>query len=330
MIIKTYKIKSALQENNFYLFYGENTGLKEEVILEIRNKSPDSEYLNYYEKDILHDPNLFYEDIFSKSFFNDKKLIIIKDSSDKFLEIAKSIVEKGLQDITIILVADNLEKRSKLRGYFEKEKDLYCVPFYKDENSTLNTLTINFFNKEKISISQELINIIVSKCSRDRKNLLNELNKIKLFLQDKKKIDKFTLSKIINLADDHSLSEIVDNTLLKNKNQVSKMLNENDFVFEDMIILIRSFLKNIKRLLNLKAQLGAKDNINEIIQNYKPPIFWKDKEIVKRQSELWEKSELILLIKKTNDTELMLKKNSQIYKQIIGNFINNFFERVNN
>ena len=330
MIIKTYKIKSALQENNFYLFYGENTGLKEEVILEIRNKSPDSEYLNYYEKDILQNPNLFYEDIFSKSFFNDKKLIIIKDSSDKFLEIAKSILEKGLQDLTIVLVADNLDKRSKLRGYFEKEKDLYCVPFYKDENSTLNTLTINFFNKEKISISQELINIIVSKCSRDRKNLLNELNKIKLFLQDKKKIDKFTLSKIINLADDHSLNEIVDNTLLKNKNQVSKMLNENDFVFEDMIILIRSFLKNIKRLLNLKAQLGAKDNINEIIQNYKPPIFWKDKEIVKRQSELWEKSELILLIKKTNDTELMLKKNSQIYKQIIGNFINNFFERVNN
>jgi DNA polymerase-3 subunit delta len=330
VIIKTYKIKSALQENNFYLFYGENTGLKEEVILEIRNKSPDSEYLNYYEKDILHDPNLFYEDIFSKSFFNDKKLIIIKDSSDKFLEIAKSILEKGLQDLTIVLVADNLDKRSKLRGYFEKEKDLYCVPFYKDENSTLNTLTINFFNKEKISISQELINIIVSKCSRDRKNLLNELNKIKLFLQDKKKIDKFTLSKIINLADDHSLNEIVDNTLLKNKNQVSKMLNENDFVFEDMIILIRSFLKNIKRLLNLKAQLGAKDNINEIIQNYKPPIFWKDKEIVKRQSELWEKSELILLIKKTNNTELMLKKNSQIYKQIIGNFINNFFERVNN
>jgi DNA polymerase-3 subunit delta len=330
VIIKTYKIKSALQENNFYLFYGENIGLKEEVILEIRNKSPDSEYLNYYEKDILQDPNLFYEDIFSKSFFNDKKLIIIKDSSDKFLEIAKSILEKGLQDLTIVLVADNLDKRSKLRGYFEKEKDLYCVPFYKDENSTLNTLTINFFNKEKISISQELINIIVSKCSRDRKNLLNELNKIKLFLQDKKKIDKFTLSKIINLADDHSLSEIVDNTLLKNKNQVSKMLNENDFVFEDMIILIRSFLKNIKRLLNLKAQLSAKDNINEIIQNYKPPIFWKDKEIVKRQSELWEKNELILLIKKTNNTELMLKKNSQIYKQIIGNFINNFFERVNN
>ncbi|MDC1170279.1 DNA polymerase III subunit delta [Candidatus Pelagibacter sp.] len=330
MIIKTYKIKSALQENRFYLFYGENTGLKEEVILELRNKSPDSEYLNYFEKDILQDTNLFYEDIFSKSFFNDKKLIIIKDSSDKFLEIAKSILEKGLQDLTIVLVADNLDKRSKLRGYFEKEKNLYCVPFYKDENSTLNTLAINFFSKVKINISQELINIIVSKCSRDRKNLLNDLNKIKLFLQDKKKIDKFTLSKIINLADDHSLNEIVDNTLLKNKNQVSKMLNENDFVFEDMIILIRSFLKNIKRLVNLKAQLGAKNNINEIIQNYKPPIFWKDKEIVKRQSELWEKNELILLIKKTNNTELMLKKNSQIYKQIIGNFINNFFERFNN
>jgi len=329
VIIKTYKIKSALPENKFCLFYGENTGLKEEFILDLRNKSPDSEYLNYYEKDILQDPNLFYEDIFSKSFFNDKKLIIIKDSSDKFLEIAKSIVEKGLQDITIILVADNLEKRSKLRGYFEKEKDLYCVPFYKDENSTLNTLTINFFNKEKISISQELINIIVSKCSRDRKNLLNELNKIKLFLQDKKKIDKFILSKIINLTDNHSINEIVNNTLLKNKNQVSKMLNENDFVFEDMIILIRSFLKNIKRLHELKSRLGIEGNINEIILNYKPPIFWKDKEIVKRQSELWGKNELILLIKKTNNTELMLKKNSQIYKQIIGNFINNFFERVN-
>jgi DNA polymerase-3 subunit delta len=165
--------------------------------------------------------------------------------------------------------------------------------------------------------------------AQDRKNLLNELNKIKLFLQDKKKIDKFILSKIINLTDNHSINEIVNNTLLKNKNQVSKMLNENDFVFEDMIILIRSFLKNIKRLHDLKNQLGIEGNINEIILNYKPPIFWKDKEIVKRQSELWGKNELILLIKKTNNTELMLKKNSQIYKQIIGNFINNFFERVN-
>lgn len=330
MIIKTYKIKNALQENKFYLFYGENTGLKEEVILELKNKLLDSEYLNYFEKDILHDPNLFYEDIFSKSFFNDKKLIIIKDSSDKFLEIAKSILEKGLQDLTMVLVAENLDKRSKLRGFFEKEKDLYCVPFFKDESGTLNTLATNFFRKEKINISQELTNIIVSKCAQDRKNLFNELNKIKLFLQDKKKIDKSILSKIINLAEGHSLNEIVDNTLLKNKNQVSKMLNENDFVFEDMIILIRSFLKNIKRLLNLKLQLGTKDNINEIIQNYKPPIFWKDKEIIKRQSVLWEKNELILLIKNTNNTELMLKKNSQIYKQIIGNFINNFFEKFNN
>lgn len=330
MIIKTYKIKNALQENKFYLFYGENTGLKEEVILELKNKLLDSEYLNYFEKDILHDPNLFYEDIFSKSFFNDKKLIIIKDSSDKFLEIAQSILEKGLQDLTMVLVAENLDKRSKLRGFFEKEKDLYCVPFFKDESGTLNTLATNFFRKEKINISQELTNIIVSKCAQDRKNLFNELNKIKLFLQDKKKIDKSILSKIINLAEGHSLNEIVDNTLLKNKNQVSKMLNENDFVFEDMIILIRSFLKNIKRLLNLKLQLGTKDNINEIIQNYKPPIFWKDKEIVKRQSELWKKNELILLIKNTNNTELMLKKNSQIYKQIIGNFINNFFEKFNN
>ena len=330
MIIKSYQIKNSIKENKFYLFYGENTGLKEEVILELKNKSLDSEYLNYFEKDILHDPNLFYEDIFSKSFFNDKKLIIIKDSSDKFLEIAKSIFEKGIQDLTIVLVADNLEKKSKLRGYFEKEKKLYCVPFYKDENSTLNILAINFFKKEKINISQELINIIVSKCAQDRKNLLNELNKIKLFLQDKKKIDKFILSKIINLTDNHSINEIVNNTLLKNKNQVSKMLNENDFIFEDMIILIRSFLKNIKRLHDLKSRLGIEGNINEIILNYKPPIFWKDKEIVKRQSELWGKNELILLIKKTNNTELMLKKNSQIYKQIIGNFINNFFERVNN
>jgi DNA polymerase-3 subunit delta len=298
VIIKTYKIKSALQENKLYLFYGENTGLKEEVILELKNKSLDSEYLNYFEKDILHNPNLFYEDIFSKSFFNDKKLIIIKDSSDKFLEIAKSILEKGLQDLTMVLVAESLDKRSKLRGFFEKEKDLCCVPFYKDESGTLNTLATNFFRKEKINISQELTNIIVSKCAQDRKNLFNELNKIKLFLQDKKKIDKSILSKIINLAEDHSLNEIVDNTLLKNKNQVSKMLNENDFVFEDMIILIRSFLKNIKRLLKLKLQLGTKDNINEIIQNYKPPIFWKDKEIIKRQSELWGENELILLIKK--------------------------------
>ena len=330
MIIKTYKIKSALQENRFYLFYGENIGLKEEVILELRNKASDSECLNYFEKDIVQNLSLFYENIFSKSFFNNKKLVIVKESSDKFLEIAKSIEEKGLQDTTIVLVAENLDKRSKLRSYFEKGKELYCVPFYKDESGTLNTLAINFFKKEKINISQELINTIVSKCSQDRKNLFNELNKIKLFLQDKKKIDKFILSKIINLADNHSIDEIVNNTLLKNKNQVSRMLNENDFVFEDMIILLKSFLKNIKRLLVIKVKLDIKDNINEIIMNYKPPIFWKDKEIIKKQSLLWKKNELILLLKKTNNTELMLKKNSQIYKQIVGNFINNFFERVNN
>ena len=194
-------------------------------------------------------------------------------------------------------VPSDLEKKSKLRSIFEKDKNLICVPFYKDDNRTLSQLANNFFRKNKISISQEIINLIVERSSGDRINLNNELNKISLFLLNKEKINIEDVIKLTNLAENYSISELADNCLSKNIKKINKIFNENVFSVDDCILIIRTLLSKSKRLLEIKKINNSNKNIEQIISNYKPPIFWKDKEIVKQQINYWPLEKIINMIR---------------------------------
>ena len=234
MIFKSYEINKINQNiNHFILFHGKNEGLKIEALnILIKNKSNIS---NYEEKEILDNENVFIENILSKSSFEKEKFIIIKRATDKILKIIEILHLKNPEDTTIIINAENLEKKSKLRSFFEKDKKLICVPFYPDNDQTLSKLAYSFLRDKKISISPSNVNLIVTKCSGDRETLTNELKKIVFFGKNGKKINSENISKLINLNENHSISELIDNCLAKNKKKIINILNENNFNNEDCI-----------------------------------------------------------------------------------------------
>ena len=214
-----------------------------------------------------------------------------------------------------------LEKKSKLRIFFEKSKENICIPFYPDNNQTLSKITSEYLNSKKIQMSQININLIVSKCNGDREKLFNELNKIENYSLNGKKIDSDNISKLINLLEDHSVSELIDNCLAKNKKRTITILNENNFVTEDCILITRTFLIKLKKILILSSEFKNNNNIDLTISNARPPIFWKDKEIVKQQIFNWEPKKIKKLIYKISEIELLIKKNMQNSVNLIRDFI---------
>jgi DNA polymerase-3 subunit delta len=324
MIIKAYEHQKIKKLNNkIFLFYGENDGYKNQVIKDVFIDDFKGNIERFDEIEILSNFENFISSLRNKSFFNELKLILIARTTEKIIKLIDELLNKEINDIIIVLNAPTLEKKSKLRSIFEKEKNLICIPFYKDDNRTLSQLANNFFKKNKISISQQIINLIVERSSGDRINLNNELNKISLFLLSKEKINIEDVIKLTNLAENYSISELVDNCLSKNINKINKIFNENIFSVEDCILIIRTLLMKSKRLLEIKKIHSKNKNIEEIITNYKPPIFWKDKEIVITQASKWTLKDTEKLIFKINDVELLIKKNYYNSLNIISDFVLN-------
>ena len=308
MIVKSFELqKINLVRDKLLLFYGDNEGFKKQVIEKlIENKN---NIYSYEENQILDNENNFLNELFSKSLFEKEKIIIIKRSSDKIFKIIQEVYNQNIEDIVIIIDSKTLEKKSKLRKFFEKEKKLICVPFYPDNSQILSKLAFDFFKENSIKISQIDINQIVIKCNNDRQNLFNELSKLKNFSRSGKKLDSETIAKLTNLSENHSISELVDNCLAKNKKKLIFIFNENNLNNEDCIIIIRIFLNKSKKILKLLEEYKVNNDLNLTISSAKPPIFWKDKEIIKQQMQRWSTENLRNLIYKISDLELLIKKN---------------------
>jgi len=331
MILKSFELNKLKLENyNFYLFYGDNEGLKEDTIKKFFVKKYQNKIHRYEEREILDNIGDFYNNVFTKSFFDNEKLIVINRVSDKIREIIEELIEKKTEDIQFILSSKNLEKKSTLRKIFEKEKSIVCIPFYEDNNQTLNAIISQFFRDKKIPISQQLINILIERSRGDRKNLNNELQKIENFSLNKKSINLQEIIKLTNLADNYSASELVDYSLAKNTRKTITILNENNYSDEDNIVVIRTLLTKIKRLLKIHELIDERNGIDQAISSFKPPIFWKDKPLVIQQARSWKKWELKNLIYQSNEIELLIKKNSVIGKNILSDFIINNSKKINN
>ena len=330
MILKTFELNKITNKATLFLLYGKNEGLKSECINEILKKN-DGKIFNYDEKQIKDEIENFYENILSGSLFEKSKIIIINRATDKIVEIIQELINRNIVNTKIIINADILEKKSKLRSLFEKKQDLICIPTYPDNNDTLSKLSAAFFRKENITISQQNINLIVEKCNGDRNNLKNELNKIKNYLINKKKISSEEILKIINLNENYELSELIDNCLAKNKNKITNILNENNYNTDDCIIILRTFLSKAKRILKLAVQLEQNKDINKTINSARPPIFWKDKEIVKVQLNKWKPNQIKKLINDISNIELEIKNNYNNSIFIITNFIfEQSYTQINN
>tara|TARA_Y100000741_G_C18232789_1_gene550492 strand:- start:110 stop:1108 length:999 start_codon:yes stop_codon:yes gene_type:complete len=321
MISKYYEINKFKNKINFFLFYGENEGQKIDVIQSSFKEFTKENTFKYTEKDVIENKQLLFESIYSKSFFENEKLILISDVTDKISDLIEKIISDNVSDVIIILIAKRLDKKSKIRNFFEKEKIALIVPFYEDNLQTLITIAKKILSENKINLSQENLNFIIERSQGDRISLKNELQKIVLLSKDKTKIDLNDISKITNLNENYSASELVDNCLCKNRKKTLNILNENIPSTEDNILILRTFLNKLKRLRKLRMNFNGSNNIDQTINSFKPSIFWKEKDLIKQQIKMWELNDIETFIVDLSNTERLIKKNPQISNQIINNMI---------
>tara|TARA_B100001057_G_scaffold433724_1_gene462798 strand:+ start:1032 stop:2030 length:999 start_codon:yes stop_codon:yes gene_type:complete len=329
MISKFYEIGNLKKKINLFLFYGENDGQKLEAInTNFSNFTKDNTF-KYNEKDILQNKQLLFENVYSKSFFEDDKLIIITEITDKFLEIILELIESNLDEIKIILLTKKLEKKSKIRNFFEKEKKVLIIPFYEDTSQTLIMIARKILDENKIYLSQEQLNLIVDRSHNDRISLKNELEKVVTLSKSKNKIDSNDILRLTNLSENYSASELADNCLSKNKKKTLNILNENISSNDDNILILKTFLYKLKRLKKLRQNFNENNDLEKTINSFKPPIFWKEKTIIKQQIKIWKLNDIREFIIDLNNTEYLIKKNPQISNQIINNMILDKVENSN-
>jgi len=322
MIVKLIEIKKKVKKiNNFFLLYGGNEGLIEETIKKVFSNDTSKKIYKYNENEILENTNNFESLIFNKSFFDENKLIIVNGSTDKILPLIKDVLEKKPEDVDIILKSKALEKKSKLRTYFEKNNYVNIVAFYDDNRQTLLAQTENYFKNQKIKISHESLNLLIERSRGNRIILNNEIEKIINYSASKKNLRLEDLIKITNLAEDYDSGEIANQYLLKNRKKIVNLINENSFSPTDNILLLKTFLYKLKRLKKIKLETSDKKNLDNVLLYFKPPIFWKEKEIIKQQLRCWTLNQINLKIKRINYLELLIKKHSEISTAIINNFI---------
>ena len=322
MIIKNFELERIKKSNlSLYLFYGQNEGLKKEVLENCFIKNFKGLVEKYDEKEVIENQEEIYSKIFNKSLFEKEKIILISRTSDKIVDFIERILEKNVSDIKIICLSEILEKKSKLRNLFEKNSKLICIPFYADDNKKLTQLCGDFFKKINVPISREILNVIVDKCQGDRNNLNRELEKVEMFIDGNTKFDISDILKLISLSENYTVSELVDSCLSKNIKNTAKILNENNYTNDDCILILRTMLNKTKRLIKLRDDYDVTKNLDSTVSNFRPPIFWKDKDVIKKQLLKWDKKNSSELIFEINELEKLVKKNSENSLRITYDFV---------
>ncbi len=325
MIIKHFELtKDKISKFNYYLFHGKNEGLKKEIIERNFIKNFNGNIDKYDENYFISNKETIISELLSKSLFEDRKIIIISRVTDKIIKIIDEIVRRNLDELIIILKSEILEKKSKLRQLFEKEKKLASIALYEDTSRDLTRIITEFLNFNKIRLSQESINLLVNRASGDRENLKIELEKIYNYSITNKDINISKIKVLTNLAENYSVNELAENFLLKNKKNISKILNENNYSDEDCILILRTILSKSKRLFNILKRNEELNNIDQVISSTKPPIFWKEKESVKVQANSWKLNDLKNKIYEINEIELLIKNNSKNSLNLVSDFIFNY------
>ncbi len=324
MIIKHFEIsEKTLTKFDLYLFYGKNEGLQNEIIKQKFIHNFNGKIEKYDETEFIQNYDDIVNSILNKSFFDDKKIFIISRTTDKSLKLIENLQEKNLDEIKIIFKSGALEKKSKLRILFEKEKNLSLTAFYEDNARDLTNIAFEFLNKNNIKLSREAVNLLVNRASGERGNLKTELEKIYNYSLSNKNVSLENVLKLSNLAENYAVNELADSYFLKNKKNIAKILNENNYSNEDCVLIIRTLLGKSKKLRVIIEENIEIRNIDKVISNFKPPIFWKDKENVKKQANSWDLNDLKEVIYKINDLELAVKTNSNQSLNLVSDFVIN-------
>jgi len=336
MIVKSYEVQkktSNLLNLGFFLLYGENFGLKKDIKNLFKNefskKDKSIETLTFYEDEILSNNDNFYNFIYSGSLFSSSKIIIINDGTDRITKIINDIYDKYPQNILLIVLSGVLEKKSRLRNFFESNHKAICIPCYSDNEKDLQIIAQRELRKNDISLSIETINLLVEKSNADRANLKNEIDKIKAYSLNRKKIGIEEIKSLINFSGEYKSDTLVNECLCGNISQYKKIISEIYITTINQIFLMRILSIKIQRLLKIKEQDTKDNNIDNLINFSKPAIFWKEKPLVKKQVLIWNLKDLKKMIHEINNTELLCKKNPNLSKIIFINFLSKICRKAN-
>ena len=337
MIIKSYEIiknKASFLKFNAFLLYGENYGLKKEIkeliADSIDNQDKNKEILSLNEGEIANNEENFYNFIFSASLFSEKKILIISTSTDKIIKKIEEIIEKIPENIVLIIFSEILEKKSKLRNFFEKNNKTACVACYPDTEKDLEIIATKELKLNNLSLTRESLNLIVEKSNNDRNNLKGELEKIKSYSLNKKSINIEEIKSIINFSGDYKSDSLINECLCGNILQYKKILSELYINTINQVYLLRILSNKIQRLLRLKEIEKDFKNLDSLINSSRPPIFWKEKQIVRKQLSIWHLKDLKKVVDKINETELSCKTYPQISNIIFYNFFSELCKKANN
>ena len=325
MIVKVFEFKKInISKFSLFLFYGKNEGLQNEIINKYFLDKFEGQINKYEESEFINNIETITTELLNRSLFDDKRILIISRVGDKIFKYVEELSEKNLDDIKILLKSGPLEKRSKLRNYCEKNKSLIVIPTYEDNENSLSALAISFLNENRIKISRETLNLLINRAKGERQNLQSELDKILNYSQTNKNISFDVINKLSNLSENYEVNELANNYLAKNKKNVSKILNENNYTNEDCILILRTLLIKSKKLLEIIKKNEQLKNIDQVLSSTKPPIFWKDKENIKIQAKSWKLKDLKNKIYEMNNVETLIKSNSKNSLNIISDFIVNY------
>ena len=312
MILKSFEIENNIKKTDkykFILIYGENIGLKQTLKNNIVSLNKKAEVVNIYEEDINKNKNIVVNEIKNASLFSDEKLIIINQTYENILSELESILD-GKEEIKIILIADLLDKKSKLRSTFEKRNNLAIIPCYNDNDFTLKKLIQNEL-AEFNNLNSNIVNMILNYSNLNRKTILNNLEKIKTFYENKI-ISDDTLETLLNSDRNELFENIRDAALIGDKTMLNSLLNNFAFTNDDTFVYLNKINYKLIKLLEIYKENNKHGDFNITINKMRPPIFWKDKPIYLNLLKKWDISNVLEALTYLGRIEEKLKKNSAL------------------
>ena len=312
MIFKSYYVEEniGILKNNYSLFYGENTGLIDDFKNKILNKNKNG-LIRFTQEEILNDTHKLIEEINNISLFDEEKIFFIDGVNDKMMKVSDILLNS--KDNKFFLFAGILEKKSLIRKLFEQEQNLNIIPCYKDNDLAIRKIITKDLQGYR-GMNTNIINTLINNTNNDRTKLKNEIEKIKTCFLDKE-IKTNILFNLLNYEEIENFNAIKDSAIKGDNLKTNSLLSNWIFEREKSSLYLSTINQRLEKIKEILT--NQYDNLEKIIDQLKPPIFWKDKPTIIKQVKLWNAKKINEALKKTYDIEIKLKTNPRLNIEIL-------------
>ena len=320
MKIKAYELKSLVEKNKYaaYLVYGQNKGLvreKSQIIIDTY-KDDQTEIIKFENDELISEPEKLTNEFNTYSLTAEKKILHILNTKDNLTEIITNTITDHDSKNLIVFETSELTPRSKLRKFFEKEKHLGILACYFDTERDVQELIETTFKKENMPINRDIVLLITKHLGNERHIIKSELEKIILYLKDKKEFKAEDILKCLSQNEDYGFDDL--NYSISNGNVVKldKIINQLYLEGINPIALLRSVSKHFQKILFVNQKIDLGMNLSESLSQLKPPIFFLYANQFKEQVKKWKTTLCYKAIERILETEELCKMNSKIAKII--------------